>query len=505
MKKVSRFLLMAAVAVGMVACSNDLPVDNGGEEGTGTVWAAFTVALPNASGTRAAAADVGTANGGDTYVGTTDEQKIGGVRVVLYDGTNVAYSWDLAATTDGAATFTGADVSTNNTTNLSKARFVTVARKVAEKPYQALVIMNPTATVKAVTNVGDNLFAFQQAVVNTTPAAMITNNAILMTNEQGLVPVAVGDLKTTNLLAEAAPVVVKVDRILAKIFVGTPAAGVATVDGATVSGLQWTPNVTNKKTFWMRNLGLLANGTQEAYNDGSARWDRYAVDPNFTGGYNTATATALVDEFNYKTTAAGTVDLGAPGFADANGKYVLENTMAAAEQFEVATTQVILKAVYTPAGLTAGASWASYKGYALSLADFNAKVAAAQVAGATDGSVGMPAGFVADMAGKSAYGDVSAVDGNVKVYQNGVSYYTILVRHFDDVQASWNGQLPYIYGRYGVVRNNIYKITVNSIKRPGEPVVTDPDPEDPDDEKELWVSFDIEVLPWLVRTQSVDL
>lgn len=402
MKKVTKFLLMAAVAVGMVACSNDLPVDNGGEEGNATMWAAFTITLPNAT---AGLRSVDGLGNGATYVGSANEQKVEQVRVVLYDGVNVAYSWDLVATTGTGTTpnpISGADVSGAFTATTSQ--FVTVARRVVEKDYQALVIMNPTAAVKAVTNVGNNLLSFQQAVVNTTPTAMITSNAILMTNEQGLVPVsATSNLFETELEAEATPVVVKVDRILAKIFVGTPnpdGTGVTTVAGATVSDLEWTPNVTNKKTFWMRNMAMLLGGTtQEAYNDLSARWNRYAVDPNFDGPFHDTndpgliTATTLDDEFNYKTTTDGNVDLGDTGFADANGRYVLENTMAADEQYEVATTQVILKAVYEPNGITG--SWASYKGYALSLTNFQSKVTAAQVSGATDASVGMPEGFVA--------------------------------------------------------------------------------------------------------------
>jgi hypothetical protein len=97
------------------------------------------------------------------------------------------------------------------------------------------------------------------------------------------------------------------------------------------------------------------------------------------------------------------------------------------------------------------------------------------------------------------------VNGNIKFYKGGVCYYTVLIRHFNDVLASWNGSLPYVYGRYGVVRNNIYKITINSIKRPGEPIVTPPTRTNPDDELDSYLSFDVTVMPWLVRTQQVDL
>src|SRR3712207_7150590 len=49
------------------------------------------------------------------------------------------------------------------------------------------------------------------------------------------------------------------------------------------------------------------------------------------------------------------------------------------------------------------------------------------------------------------------------------------------------------YGRYGVVRNNVYKLRGNSIKGPGLPEI--PDPIDiPDDNDEHQISVSMEVM-----------
>ena len=56
------------------------------------------------------------------------------------------------------------------------------------------------------------------------------------------------------------------------------------------------------------------------------------------------------------------------------------------------------------------------------------------------------------------------------------------------------------YGRYGIVRNNWYRLTLNKIAGPGS--IDIPDPDGPDD-KDQFLGVSIEVLPWLTRDQGV--
>ncbi|MDD3787496.1 MAG: hypothetical protein PHO94_02240 [Petrimonas sp.] len=235
MKKVTKFLMMAAIVFGFAACNNEVP-NPGNDEGN--VWASFTIALPTGgAGTRAETTDVPSANAGDTYIGTAGEQVVNAVRVELYDGVQVAYAFDFAITADGTNPFTGADVSTNGTA-ATRSTFVTKAEKVVEKSYKALVLLNPTAASITATQKGNNISQVEQAITAT--VADLTTPAFLMSNSQGLVDVPTTALKATDVAAEQAPVAVKVDRAVAKVFVG----GTPTVEqGATFTGIQWTLDV----------------------------------------------------------------------------------------------------------------------------------------------------------------------------------------------------------------------------------------------------------------------
>ena len=140
--------------------------------------------------------------------------------------------------------------------------------------------------------------------------------------------------------------------------------------------------------------------------------------------------------------------------------------------------------------------------------------------------------------------------GNVRYYKEGVAYYAIRIQHFGNDLTPWdkgesatapeerveNGVVPVdaIYpgseadqnknylGRYGMVRNNWYELTLGSILKIGKPVIpgisgksdpdepddpTDPDnPDHPDDSKDdAYIKARINVLSWAKRPQSWDL
>ena len=110
--------------------------------------------------------------------------------------------------------------------------------------------------------------------------------------------------------------------------------------------------------------------------------------------------------------------------------------------------------------------------------------------------------------------------GNIVEYENGIAYYPIRIKHFGDEQTPWNKTTadmtnPYgttnqnqnFLGRYGVLRNNWYNITINSIKNVGSAVVPEIkiDDETTGDKPENYISVRINVLSWAKRNQSEDL
>lgn len=114
---------------------------------------------------------------------------------------------------------------------------------------------------------------------------------------------------------------------------------------------------------------------------------------------------------------------------------------------------------------------------------------------------------------------IAAVNNGKKVsyYKDGVAYYPVMIRHFDEDQTPWtaegktesypdtDGKAEANWlGRYGVLRNNWYEINVTGIKSIGSADVPDVDGT-PDDPLESWISVEINVLSWAKRSQNVEL
>ncbi len=106
-----------------------------------------------------------------------------------------------------------------------------------------------------------------------------------------------------------------------------------------------------------------------------------------------------------------------------------------------------------------------------------------------------------------------------KYYAGGVAYYNVLIKHFGDSETPWNSELHKVnniegvygtdptatanfLGRYGIVRNNWYKIDIQGISQIGDPIVVTPG-DTPDDKVKNYISVKIHILPWAVREQSV--
>ena len=101
-------------------------------------------------------------------------------------------------------------------------------------------------------------------------------------------------------------------------------------------------------------------------------------------------------------------------------------------------------------------------------------------------------------------------DAGISTYENGESYYIARIKHFGDDLTKWeSGQygpdnLSYL-GRYGVLRNNWYELTVGKVSSPGYPDIPKVKPNTPDDEDDKYINVSVKILDWAKRSQSVDL
>lgn len=230
------------------------------------------------------------------------------------------------------------------------------------------------------------------------------------------------------------------------------------------------------------------------------------------------------------------------GSGSDNPLYCLENTFDINNMKQGQTTRVLLKATYTPSAVATETDKTFFMigkssdiWTVTTLAD-QIKSKAEEVLGITpavkvtlnDGikSAGTHVLDATNVTIKSGEDDKTAdvVDKintklgfdkdkgiGIKTYKNGESYYIARIKHFGDDFTKWNPGETYgtdnekYLGRYGVLRNNWYDLTVNSISGPGYPDVPKVNPDTPDDEDTKYINVSVKILDWAKRSQKVDL
>ena len=90
-------------------------------------------------------------------------------------------------------------------------------------------------------------------------------------------------------------------------------------------------------------------------------------------------------------------------------------------------------------------------------------------------------------------------------YKGGLMYYNIPIEHFNNNEIGEDGAIP--EAKYGVVRNHVYKITINQLENPGKGIFDPTEviiPSD-EDEKFYYVGAQINILSWKIVEQGVNL
>ena len=358
---------------------------------------------------------------------------------------------------------------------------------------------------------------------------------------------------------------VYVERGVAKMTVANP--GTKTVkDKATLNDTQskvtfskWALDITNRKTYAVHNIDGLSKDfpaiwTTERFT-GTNNRVYWGTDPNYNlAGLNTADTgnDAKRKEEFYFITAPSEINKDFTNTTNTNPVYCLENTFNLANMYQGQTTRVIFKATYTPKNAT-GDSLAEPDGTFYTIgnmttilkeADLKKAVDAAAtsvLSGCTvdytnlktEGSHVITLTDIKDSTGKTlvADKDYSGKTGTVIVkeindklglkagrpeemvgintYLKGATYYIARVKHFSSLKwqsgESYGDNNDKYLGRYGMLRNNWYDLTVGNVYGPGYPGVPPVDPTQPDDENEKYLSVSVKILSWAKRSQSVDL
>lgn len=522
-KNWKKLLMGLALCAGMItwtSCNDDVTDEGGGNGGNGnevTETGYFSINLRGGIMTRA--------DDDNIDEGTADEQKISEIHVVLYDDETqeVAYSWKLNAENSGTE-FAGSDVvngggNPNSAVgDPSKFNFRMNAQKVLKKKYQMVVLANPEPIVgPEILEKGTPLARLQEAVTLHVEEEDFWKTPIFMSNARGLIPIEEGDLYPEAVEAEEHAVPAEIDRGCAKVilYFGTD----LDMDRVGSETAAWEVDIINKKMYPLRKQTLTSNYEKESMAreaDQTPRYELYAEDPNFDGFSNReGSGKDLREEFLYLDDIekiSRTINLSNVDLNNAHYAYVTENTMAEEEQWEDVTTRIVAKINYVPkatenVSIGLGESYFYYKGYAISTEQMSDLATLIWNGSQYELPVELNGldEIIYNLNGNPTYPLKSFAteswnyENQLAYYYEGISYYSILIRHFNDQQQPNDMK----YGRYGVVRNNIYKVSINSISAPGS--IDIPDPEGQDDKEKGYISADITVQPWYVREQGVEL
>lgn len=338
-------------------------------------------------------------------------------------------------------------------------------------------------------------------------------------------------------------------------------------DGDKVTINSWTLDVLNKKTFPVHNTdGLSSIWNQDwagrFFDNTSKDFKRvyWGIDPNYdlglTGIADCKGQFYLVDPsgatYNGETSSTFTWS------TKDEPLYCLENTFDINNMKQGQTTRVLFKATYTPAAVASqedktffmiGNNPKIWTKDAL-VAQITSKAKEMLKSEAVVVTINAKAPLLKGGSHLLSAADVTIKDGEVdktetfeyatlntklglnntemdvnntpkvgiKTYENGECYYIARIKHFNELTPWVSGNPTYkdplltdaqnnekFLGRYGVLRNNWYDLTVSKVSAPGYPDVPVVNPTEPDDEDTKFINVEVKILDWAKRSQSIDL
>ena len=549
----------ALLGLGMMAsCSNEeLEGLENGQNQNETTYAQIAINVANSSA--ATKALDSNKNTGDTADGTDSENTISKITVVLADPTsNIAqYVYDFST------------ISSNLMTGTSdKTKLATKPFEVPEGKYKVYVLANYDAANSGLSETIQRGFEMTKAI-DISDASKLYNNNFLMVNGgvKGKVDAQQnpgdgygetwtfegtasdkeinGDWNQVSESPEDVHLVkVNIERVVSKVTFATSTPTVKADDNKALTGA--TVNIegvgiinTNNKMFLIREAKTTSNKPQSV----SSNW-YYPEDPNYNyklgeTGQSDADKTWL--PANFDNTSVNTfTGLGQATF------YCPENTMLAANQQNGQTTGVVYKikwtlktdgtdSPYTELAKDGTDSYSQIFAAILNLGDsgddakdtditetifsgnlesgttantfyaynnliFKNKKAAVlyQCIATATGNDNTAKAKAANKAFKTNKSETDLSALGIKEYAGGVNYYPVWIKHNPDGSNMQQG-------KFGVVRNHWYELTVTSISNLGNDKPTFENPEDPDDPAVANIQVAAKIKPWTIVKQDVEL
>lgn len=562
--RIKHFFGLAVLAAMTASCSSNNDLVNGGngsgEVENGTAYASFKINLPTTSGTRADNPTPGTPSFDH---GTAAEYEVKNGTILIFDATTDKFVTSAELGTMNPWTDVKADGVTTAAIATVKLSNVSVTGN-----YNALVLLNNNTTdndTKKVTlpSTADTYATWSKDASKAKATNYVSTDGIFMANA----PMYSATSEPTTLVkiknvcaspeeAQAkAATVVYVERGLAKVTMKDFTTGGYSIDAGTYEGgnvkiENWQLDVTNKSTFPVHQTGTLKTSwaeiwnTPRFYDQTSTAFKRvyWGVDPNYNNSdYQTLANCQIAFNMIKNDEVTGTA-------GEANPQYCLENTFDLDNMKQGQTTRVVFKAVFTPKDLKSkyktfykiGNNTTIWSQENLEKQIHTVAVTAMGITDAAEqelykvkldankNNISGEAGqhlvkaenitYTGEGESKVKEEVVNAINdklglsdaAGISTYLNGEAYYIARIKHFNEL-TSWTADTPYgsdnaaFLGRYGVLRNNWYELSVNKVSGLGYPDVPEVKPTVPDDENDQYINVSVKILDWAKRSQSVDL
>lgn len=551
-----RTLFLSMVAgLAFVGCSSEEDITSGTDNGNNGEPQFLTVSV-NATSilTRATTLE------GDYEEGESNENTVSKVRFYFFDadGNAAQVKGESGGTYHDVDNPGGTEKDMPNVEKILTATLVIQTPEKDEVPTSIVAVVNPKSDLGAVESISklNEVIADHSSTTSFIMSSSVYANG---TTKMEAVNVA-GHLYSTAEAAKADPVIIHVERVLAKarLTVGLTANanGVykTSADGSEkfdndeiyVKFLGWNVTTTAKESRLMKEINpgwsLSLFGSTLLWNTADYYRSFWAVNPGTMdynyGPFNTANSTTAAN-------AITAFDAGTEGSPKTNYTYLQEN---ASDDYTNGTgptkpSQVIIAAQLVKADGTTPIEFAEYAGERTTIDGLIAKYAAASglwkdnaegtgkveidvtdielktatTAGEADkntpGRYKVYAQLTVDAAKKTWYNsssaDATVVDANevleglggAKVWKEGYTYYYFDIQHLNGSSTAD------VKGKKGVVRNHIYAANIKTLTGLGTPVY-DPGeviyPEEPEDD-ETFIAAEIRILSWRVVNQDIDL
>lgn len=552
-KKIGIAAMMGGAMLITNACTDDNGIDNVSSTETVDGYLSLHVAMPGDAGKRAV----------EYETGTEQENAVVNGRLLLFkdavdeDNATLVCISELSGMSWKASQSAEVSAETN-----AVARLTDVNLNDDAIQYSALVVLNYDETFKF-PEIGETFGGWNNKAQSCTMTMKRDGKTYMTMTSAPCLDKTVG-IRTLsaidkNQIAQSERTLtgtathVYVQRGVAKITVtaGTFDVVSSLYKGDKVEFKGWAADIVNKTTYPTQNCNKLTASYATIWNHArfvgpeNAEFRRvfWAQDPNYSQDVKDANAFA---------TQFITISENSFG-AIATPSYCLENTFDINHQMQGQTTRVVFRANYIPGsieGYQAGTTFFKVGGSAKL---YSATTLSAEIVKIANEKIGagnykVDLKEVNNVAGNHSLTEISiTADGKdidataqakiasalgmrevsqkgIVTYLNGECYYVVRVKHFGDIETPWkSGDATYggdndrWLGRYGMVRNNVYDITVNSVSAPGYPNIptigtggtgngTD-EPnvnfETPDDVADYYIDAMVKILPWVKRVNNV--